>query len=60
MCIRDSTYAPLIAETTRTLGETHAGTRDMLRQAANVDMDLGEEARAEQRYRCLLYTSRCV
>ena len=45
------TYAPLIAETTRTLGETHAGTRDMLRQAANVDMDLGEEARAEQRYR---------
>ncbi len=44
-------YAPLIAETARTLGETHAGTRDMLRQAANVDMDLGEEVRAEQRYR---------
>ena len=44
-------YAPLIAETARALGETHAGTLDMLRQAASVDMDLGEEARAEQRYR---------
>ncbi|MFT4178791.1 MAG: tetratricopeptide repeat protein [Thermomonas sp.] len=44
-------FAPLLAETARTLGETHAGTRDMLRRAANVDMDLGEEMRAEQRYR---------
>ena len=44
-------YAPLIAETARVLGDTHAGTLDMLRQAAIVDLDLGEEVRAEQRYR---------
>ena len=44
-------YAALIVETTRALGDTHAGTLDMLRQAAIVDMDLGEEARAEHRYR---------
>ncbi|HWS78618.1 MAG TPA: serine/threonine-protein kinase [Thermomonas sp.] len=47
----DDAYAPLIAETARTLGEDHAGTREMLRHAANVDIAMGEEIRAEQRYR---------